>query len=126
VPGDATWCDVSDAASAYLGLPDLAPGKAGDTLMLLWDLHNGWTLEVDDPLASSAVLASLGGDVAARPHVVSAFVHAVIEGRTWTSSPLAGRDERPSLTVLLADYLPRRAFSDRAAAGKPDARVQEM
>ena len=67
-----TSCEVSDTATAYIGLT----GRGPRDLMLVWSERDGWSVHVEtDPTESPIVVSRLGGDdPAPPPWVVSRFV----------------------------------------------------
>ena len=67
-----TSCEVSDTATAYIGLTARGPRD----LMLVWGERDGWAVLVEtDPTESPIVISRLGGDdPAPPPWVVSRFV----------------------------------------------------
>jgi len=67
-----TSCEVSDTATAYIGLTARGPRD----LMLVWSERDGWAVHVEtDPTESPIVVSRLGGDdPAPPPWVVSRFV----------------------------------------------------
>lgn len=79
VPTEGTGYEVSDTATAYLGLSDR---WAGRDLMLVWSERHGWSIAVEtEPTESPMVVAHLGGgDPVPEPAVVGRFVADVEAG----------------------------------------------
>jgi hypothetical protein len=69
-------CEVSDTATAYIGLSRRGPRHGRRDLMLVWGECDGWAVLVEtDPTESPIVVSRLGGDdPAPPPWVVSRFV----------------------------------------------------
>jgi hypothetical protein len=81
VPAHAVAYEVSDTATAYLGLMQRSPNHPTRDLMLVWDEKLGWYLAVEThPEETVLVLSHLRGDVVPDPAVVARFVGAVIAG----------------------------------------------
>lgn len=72
---EATDFEVSDTATAYLGLAVRSAEHPDHDLMLVWSERHGWALAVETaPAERPAVLAYLGADVVADPTEVARFV----------------------------------------------------
>lgn len=82
VPPEATGFEISDTATAYLGLTVRWALRPSRDLMLVWTELHGWSVAVEtDPGESSIVLGYLGGDdVVPGPHAVARFVAGVVSG----------------------------------------------
>jgi uncharacterized protein DUF6292 len=107
VPTEGTGYEVSDTATAYLGLSDR---WAGRDLMLVWSERHGWSIAVEtEPAEPPVVVAHLGGgDPVPEPAVVGQFVAEVEAGGP------TGRRPRPDFAAagnrdLLARRLSRYA-----------------
>lgn len=82
VPVDAVGYEVSDTATAYLGLVEQLPEHAGRDLMLVWDERLGWFVGVEThPGETPLVLSYLAGDAVPPPAVVARFVTETLAGR---------------------------------------------
>lgn len=83
VPSEGTDFEISDTATAYLGLARRWTERPDQDLMLVWSERRGWSVAVEtDPAEAPVVLAHLDvADVAPEPHVVAAFVDDVVAGR---------------------------------------------
>jgi hypothetical protein len=82
VPTDAVGYEVSDTATAYLGLAQRSLSHSNRDLMLVWDERLGWYLAVEThPDETPLVLSYLGGDAVPPPSAVARFVTEVIAGR---------------------------------------------
>ncbi|WP_246843226.1 DUF6292 family protein [Allokutzneria sp. NRRL B-24872] len=108
VPAEATSFEISDTATAYLGLPHRSRERPERDLMLVWSERNGWAVAVEtDPGERSAVLAHLGSEhVAPEPAVVARFVGEVVAGGAAGSAEPAfpTTTERDQLAGRLARY----------------------
>ncbi|MFI9382272.1 DUF6292 family protein [Kutzneria sp. NPDC052558] len=101
-----TSCEVSDTATAYIGLTRKGP-RYGRDLMLVWSERDGWAVLVEtDPSEASIVVSRLGGDdPAPPPWVVSRFVTDTLTD--VPSQPQARahhRQNRQQLADRLAAY----------------------
>jgi hypothetical protein len=75
VSTEATGSEVSDTATAYLGLDQRWPALPDQDLMLVWDERLGWYVAVENkPAEAPVVLAYLDGDTVPTPAVVARFV----------------------------------------------------
>jgi hypothetical protein len=108
VPSEAATFEVSDTATAYLGLARRWSARPGDDLMLVWSEQHGWMVAVETkPGAEPAVLAYFADtDIVPEPSAVARFVADVLKGKpTGSSSPIptpgTGRHE---LALHLARY----------------------
>ncbi|MEU6151726.1 DUF6292 family protein [Actinosynnema sp. NPDC047251] len=101
VPPEGTEFEVSDTATAYLGLAE----GAGRDLMLLWNEVHGWSIAVEtDPTEPPVVLAQLGVSLVPPPRAVARFVEDVLAGRRGSDRP-AVDDGRDALTARLRPYV---------------------
>jgi hypothetical protein len=102
VPPEGTEFEVSDTATAYLGLEG-----SGPDLMLLWSEQRGWSIAVEtDPTEKPIVIAHLGLPLVPPPDAVAKFVDDVLAGKPGSTEPdLAGNRDRHRLANRLADYL---------------------
>jgi hypothetical protein len=83
VPPEATGFELSDTATAYLGLTERWVLRPGRDLMLVWTERHGWAVAVEtDPAELPVVVGYLGGgDVVPDPYTVARFVTGVVSGR---------------------------------------------
>lgn len=102
VPPEGTEFEVSDTATAYLGLE--GPGR---DLMLLWNERRGWSIAVEtDPTEKPLVVAHLGLPLVPPPDEVAKFVDDVLTGRTSGAEPeFRAELDRQGLAGRLRDYL---------------------
>lgn len=108
VPPEAATFEVSDTATAYLGLARRWSARPADDLMLVWSEQHGWMVAVEtEPRAAPMVLAYFAGtDIVPEPIAVARFVTDVVNGEVTGASPpalpaAAGRQE---LALRLARY----------------------
>ena len=79
VPAHAVGYEVSDTATAYLGLTHRLLAHAGRDLMLLWDEKLGWYVAIEThPGEPPLVLSHLRGDAVPAPDAVARFVAEVL------------------------------------------------
>ncbi|WAL64658.1 DUF6292 family protein [Amycolatopsis cynarae] len=108
VPPEATSFEVSDTATAYLGLARRWSGRPGDDLMLVWSERHGWMVAVEtEPGQAPVELAHFpGAEMVPDPTAVAGFVADVVTGRlSGASSPvLPARAGRQELAARLAQY----------------------
>ena len=104
VPLDAIGYEVSDTATAYLGLTARSPSHAGRDLMLVWDERLGWYVGVEThPGEPPHVLGYLGGDTVPPPAAVARFAaEAVDGGRSDLLRPVLPPRDRLMLAKLMA------------------------
>ncbi|CRK61056.1 hypothetical protein [Alloactinosynnema sp. L-07] len=83
VPAEATSFEISDTATAYLGLARRWAERPDQDLMLVWSERHGWALAVEtDPTDAAEVVAYLdSADVVPKPSTVAEFVADVLSGR---------------------------------------------
>ncbi|MPZ84555.1 MAG: hypothetical protein GEV28_30880 [Actinophytocola sp.] len=82
VPAEATGYEVSDTATAYLGLSQRWPERPEHDLMLVWDERLGWYVGVETvPGEAPVVIAYLGGAAVPVPATVARFVADAVAGR---------------------------------------------
>jgi hypothetical protein len=104
VPADATGYEVSDTATAYLGLSRRSADRPGQDLMLAWDERLGWYVGVEtDPGEPSVVVGYLGGAAVQPPVTVALFVTEAVAGR-WTTRirPVLATASRATLASQMA------------------------
>lgn len=98
-----TSCEVSDTATAYIGLTARGPRD----LMLVWSERDGWSVLVEtDPTESPIVISRLGGDdPAPPPWVVSRFVSDTLaDAPSQPQDRAHHRQDRRHLADRLAAY----------------------
>ncbi|MGW4057693.1 DUF6292 family protein [Amycolatopsis sp. NPDC004747] len=108
VPHESTTVEISDTATAYLGLPRRWPGRPDQDVMLVWNERRGWSLAVEtDPTSAPIVLAHHGDDVVPAPDAVARFVADTAAGSSASQPPTgpAITATRRSLAERLKPYL---------------------
>lgn len=108
---EATEFEVSDTATAYLGLAVQSEHHPHHDLMLIWSEWHGWALAAETtPAEPPAVLAYLGADLVPEPAVVARFVRDTIadfpEGERMPPSITV---DRRDVGARLARYAVRRS-----------------
>jgi hypothetical protein len=83
VPPESVGHEVSDTATAYIGLPHPWPAQPGRDLMLGWDERLGWFVAVEAVTAgeNQHVVAYFDDGVVPPPAAVAVFVADVVNGR---------------------------------------------
>ncbi|KMS92713.1 DUF6292 family protein [Prauserella rugosa] len=105
IPAESTSFEISDTATAYIGLSTRWPSLPGNDLMLIWDERTGWSLAVETtPAERGIVIAELPRDVVPAPSVVS----------RWVAETLSGHDETVP-RQRSATAVDRHALADRLA-----------
>jgi hypothetical protein len=107
---EATDFEVSDTATAYLGLAVQSAHHPHHDLMLVWNEWHGWALAAETtPAEQPAVLAYLGADLVPEPATVARFVRDAIgdfpEGERMPPSIAVDRHD---VGARLARYAARR------------------
>ena len=99
VPADAVAYEVSDTATAYLGLTTRSDGYPSRDLMLVWDERLGWRVAVETaPDEAPLVIGHHDGDTVPTPAAVAVFVASVVAGRhTNRVRPVQPRSDRVTL-----------------------------
>ncbi|WP_410645404.1 DUF6292 family protein [Amycolatopsis sp. lyj-346] len=109
VPDESTTVEISDTATAYLGLPRRWPGRPDHDVMLVWNEQRGWSLAVEtDPATAPIVLARQSDDLVPAPAAVARFVADTAAGRPARQVPAAVSAievTRRSLAARLRPYL---------------------
>ncbi|MCE6998817.1 DUF6292 family protein [Saccharothrix sp. S26] len=102
VPPEGTEFEVSDTATAYLGLEGPGPD-----LMLLWNERRGWSIAVEtDPAEKPITLAHFGPPLVPPPGEVARFVRDVLAGKPGGPEPDPdARQDRHELAARLREYL---------------------
>lgn len=81
VSGEATGYEVSDTATAYLGLDQRIAAQPDRDLMLVWDERLGWYVaEENTPTEAPVIVAYLVEDAVPTPATVARFVGDVAAG----------------------------------------------
>ena len=109
VPDESTTVEISDTATAYLGLPRRWPDRPDQDVMLVWSERRGWSLAVEtDPADEPVLIARQGGDdLVPAPGAVARFVADTAAGRP-AGPERAGPAHAPtrgSLAERLRPYL---------------------
>ncbi|WIX92072.1 DUF6292 family protein [Amycolatopsis sp. DG1A-15b] len=120
VPDESTTVEISDTATAYLGLPRRWLDRPDHDVMLVWSERRGWWLAVEtEPAEAPVVLAYQGGDnLVPAPDAVARFVADTAAGRhtgRGRPGPVAAATRR-SLAEQLSPYL-----RDAPEPGSPPA-----
>ncbi len=104
VPADAVGYEVSDTATAYLGLAGRSPERPGRDLMLAWDERLGWYVGVEThPEEAPIVICYLGGEAVPPPSAVARFVTETLAGRqAGRLRPVLPRSDRMTLARQMA------------------------
>jgi hypothetical protein len=104
VPAEATGYEVTDTATAYLGLDQRWTTQPDHDLMLVWDERLGWYIAVEtNPTETPVVLAYLDGDTVPPPAVVARFVTNTAGGqRTRRIRPVRPPTTREALAEKMA------------------------
>ena len=75
LPLEGTSFEVSDTATAYLGLAVRWPPRPGRDLMLNWSERAGWSVAVEtEPTELPVVVAEFGDDPLPPPRMLARFV----------------------------------------------------
>ncbi|TDV41702.1 DUF6292 family protein [Actinophytocola oryzae] len=108
VPTEATGYEVSDTATAYLGLDRRLPSRPDHDLMLLWDERLGWYVAVETtPAEGPAVVAYLDGDTVPTPDAVARFVTDLASDRSATRiRPVSPPTDRAELATRMGAVCP--------------------
>ncbi|WP_410567282.1 DUF6292 family protein [Amycolatopsis sp. cmx-4-61] len=109
VPDESTTVEISDTATAYLGLPRRWLDRPDHDVMLVWSERRGWSLAVEtEPAEDPVVIARQGGDdLVPSPRAVARFVADAAAGRhTGQENPASTTvATRKSLAERLRPYL---------------------
>ncbi|MEV5721970.1 DUF6292 family protein [Amycolatopsis mediterranei] len=109
VPGESTTVEISDTATAYLGLPRRWLDRPDHDVMLVWSERRGWSLAVEtEPAEDPVVIARHGGDdLVPSPGAVARFVADAAGHHTGKEGPVPVTvATRTSLAERLRPYLP--------------------
>jgi hypothetical protein len=104
VPAEATEYEVTDTATAYLGLDQRSPAQPDHDLMLVWDERLGWYVAAETaPTEPPRVIAYLAGDAVPPPASVARFVADAAAGRDLCRiRPVLPATERTALAEMMA------------------------
>ncbi len=104
VPDESATVEISDTATAYLGLPRRWLGRPDHDVMLVWSERRGWWLAVETrPTEAAIVLAYQGGDdLVPAPDAVARFVADTAAGHH------AGRERPVPVAVATRNALAER------------------
>jgi hypothetical protein len=81
ISAEATECELSDTATAYLALTRRLPSFPDRDLMLIWSECDGWAVAVEtDPGEAPIVIAYFGDDILPEPHAIARFVDDLVAG----------------------------------------------
>jgi hypothetical protein len=81
VPAESTTVEISDTATAYLGLPRRWLDRPDHDVMLVWSERRGWSLAVETgPADDPVVIARHGDDLVPPPAAVARFVADTVAG----------------------------------------------
>lgn len=108
VPAESTTVEISDTATAYLGLPRRWLDRPDHDVMLVWSERRGWSLAVEtDPADDPVVIARHADDLVPSPGAVAQFVADAVAGHhPGQDSPgPATAATRTSLAEKLRPYL---------------------
>lgn len=106
VPPDAVGYEVSDTATAYIGLTERLPAHADRDLMLVWDERLGWFVGVEtNPDEPPVVVAYLAGEMVPPPATVARFVTEAVAGHhTGRLRPVLPAADRNTLARRMAAH----------------------
>jgi hypothetical protein len=108
LPTEGTSFEISDTATAYLGLAASWAQHPGRDLMLIWTEHDGWSLAVETrPTEHVLVIGHLDDDLLPPPSAVARFVTGTLTGRGAPSRRLARvrrEVDRGALAARLQQY----------------------
>jgi Family of unknown function (DUF6292) len=105
VPADAVGYEVSDSATAYLGLAARLSDHAGRDLMLVWDERLGWYVGVETrPDETPLVICYFGGESVPPIAAVARFVADALAGRRPNRlRPVLAPSDRITLARRMAE-----------------------
>jgi hypothetical protein len=121
VPAEATGYEVTDTATAYVGLDQRWATQPDHDLMLVWDEHLGWYIAVEtNPTEASVVIAYLDGDAVPTPAAVARFVADTTVNRSATGvRPVLTPTDRTALAERMAAVCRGTAGPSTACAEPP-------
>ncbi|WP_370942951.1 DUF6292 family protein [Amycolatopsis sp. cg5] len=105
VAREAVTFEVSDTATAYVGLSERRADRPDRDLMLIWSERHGWAIAVETEPDRAAYLG--GEDPVPEPAEVARFVAEVIggDGRGQARPQFAITGDRDRLAGRLARYI---------------------
>jgi hypothetical protein len=111
VGSEATACEVSDTATAYLALNARSSVHPDRDLMLVWTERQGWALAVETaPGEAPVMLTSLGSDLVPEPAEVARFVDSALAGRSPPNHvPPRSAISRQDVGMRLTRYVEARS-----------------
>lgn len=81
LPAEGTSFEISDTATAYLGLVTRWGPRPGRDLMLIWSEHAGWSIAVETtPTEPPLVVAEFGDNPLPLPRALARFVTTTLAG----------------------------------------------
>ncbi|OAP28975.1 MULTISPECIES: DUF6292 family protein [Amycolatopsis] len=119
VPLDAVTHEVTDTATAYLGLSSSTAALPRRDLMLVWDERLGWSIAIE-PRGNDRppVIRRLRGHLAPPPGIVAQFVADVLDGRhNEQLSPVPAQLDRAALAAHIDAFPGRLSNTDASARG---------
>lgn len=108
VPAEAVAHEVTDTATAYLGLTARSAEHPHRDLMLVWDERLGWYIGIE-PRGNDQppVICYFGGHIVPTPAAVARFVLDVVAGhRRGELSPVPAQLDRTSLAARMGSHPP--------------------
>ncbi|MBB3663634.1 MULTISPECIES: DUF6292 family protein [Prauserella salsuginis group] len=117
VPAESMSFEISDTATAYLGLSTRWPSWPGHDLMLIWDERAGWSIAVETtPAERAVVIARLGGEPVPSPRVVSRWVETTLAGSRPQTAPHQTTTTQTAPPHTTARAVDRHALAVRLSA----------
>jgi hypothetical protein len=109
LPAEGTSFEISDTATAYLGLATRWPSHPGRDLMLTWSELAGWSIAVEPtPTERPVILAEFGDDPLPPPRALARFVTKTLAGRLTLAAVERDRPDpinRYALAARLVEYI---------------------
>jgi hypothetical protein len=112
IPAEGTTVEISDTATAYVGLSRPWPGQSHRDVMLVWSEQRGWSIAVETrPTESPVVVARWADDaLVPLPDAVAQFVTDAATGRHVVQKPHdVAVVTRQALAELLRPYRPAQS-----------------
>jgi hypothetical protein len=109
IPAEGTTVEISDTATAYLGLSRPWPGQAHRDVMLVWSEQRGWSIAVETTPAENPVVVARWADDALvpPPDAVARFVTDAATGdHVEREHRYVSVMTRQALAERLRPYLP--------------------
>ncbi|WP_037348012.1 DUF6292 family protein [Sciscionella sediminilitoris] len=103
---EATLCELSDWASAYIALSERCPAHPGQDLALLWDQQYGWALALEPyPGGALSILTYYGRSLIPTPDELLTFVTTQLDELDQPGpAPVAPHFADTELVDSLAPY----------------------